>query len=73
VKDDQVLEEYFKVHLIFFLNTFPDIVVTRLWAGRPRNRGSISRRARGVSFLDIISASSGAHTASYPVGTGAIS
>jgi hypothetical protein len=67
VTDDQVLEEYFKIGLIF-LNTFRVIVVTRLWTGRPRNHDSISGRTIGVSVLNIISASSVAHTASYPVG-----
>jgi hypothetical protein len=43
--------------------------VTRLWARQPRNLGSIPSIGRRFSVLDITQISSGAHPASYTMGT----
>jgi hypothetical protein len=46
-------------------------IATRLWAGRPRNRGSIPRQGQ-ETFLHNVQTGSGAHPASYTMGTGAL-
>jgi hypothetical protein len=45
-------------------------IVTRPWAGRSRNRGSIPGKDKRFSLLYIVHTNSGAHLASYTVGTG---
>jgi hypothetical protein len=45
-------------------------IITRLRAGRRRNRGSISRKSRDFSVLYRVQTGSGAQPAVYPQGTG---
>jgi hypothetical protein len=42
-------------------------IATRLWAGKPGNRGSFPSRAKRVSLLHNAQASFEAHPSSYPM------
>jgi hypothetical protein len=45
-------------------------LVTKVWAGRPRSRGSIPGNGKSFSLLHNVETGSGTHQASYTMDTG---
>jgi len=52
------------------LDSIPTPLVTKLWAGQPRNCGFVHSKTTDISLLQSIQAASGFHTASYSKSTG---